>query len=59
MIGILFHKQRRVGKAVSYEKLFPLMIEKDISNVELQRRTGFFGNILIQLERNYYISMEE
>lgn len=44
--------------AVSYKKLFHLMIEKDISNVELQRRAGFSGNILTRLKRNHYISME-
>lgn len=27
--------------AVGYKKLFHLMIEKDISNVELQRRADF------------------
>ncbi len=44
--------------AVSYKKLFHLMIEKEISNVELQRRAGFSGNILTRLKRNHYISME-
>lgn len=33
--------------AVSYKKLLHLMIEKDISNVELQRIVGFSGNIYI------------
>ena len=44
--------------AVSYKKLFHLMIEKDISNVELQRRSGFSGNILTRLKRNNYVSLE-
>ena len=44
--------------AVSYKKLFHLMIEKDISNVELQRRAGFSGNILTRLKRNNYVSLE-
>lgn len=44
--------------AVSYKKLFHLMIEKDISNVELQRRAGFSGNILTRLKRNSYVSLE-
>jgi DNA-binding Xre family transcriptional regulator len=43
---------------VSYKKLFHLMIEKDISNVELQRRAGFSGNILTRLKRNSYVSLE-
>ena len=44
--------------AVSYKKLFHLMIEKDISNVELQRKAGFSGNILTRLKRNSYVSLE-
>ncbi len=44
--------------AVSYKKLFHLMIEKNISNVELQRRAGFSGNILTRLKRNNYVSLE-
>lgn len=44
--------------AISYKKLFHLMIEKDISNVELQRRAGFSGNILTRLKRNSYVSLE-
>ena len=44
--------------AVSYKKLFHLMKEKDISNIELQRSAGFSGNILTRLKRNNYISME-
>jgi putative transcriptional regulator len=44
--------------AVSYKKLFHLMIEKGISSVELQRRAGFSGNILTRLKRNNYVSLE-
>jgi DNA-binding Xre family transcriptional regulator len=44
--------------AVSYKKLFHMMIEKDISNVELQRRAGFSGNILTRLKRSSYVSLE-
>lgn len=44
--------------AVNYKKLFHLMIEKNISNVELQRRAGVSGNILTRLKRNSYVSLE-
>lgn len=44
--------------AVSYKKLFHMMKEKDISNIELQRSAGFSGNILTRLKRNHYISLE-
>lgn len=48
----------RYEMAVSYKKLFHLMIEKDISNVELQRKAGFSGNIITRLKRNSYVSLE-
>ena len=44
--------------AVNYKKLFHLMIEKDISNSDLQRMAGFSGNILTRLKRNRYVSLE-
>lgn len=44
--------------AVSYKKLFHLMIEKDISNTTLQNKAGFSGNILTRLRCNRYISIE-
>ena len=34
------------------------MIEKDISNSDLQRMAGFSGNILTRLKRNRYVSLE-
>ncbi|MBR1634675.1 MAG: helix-turn-helix transcriptional regulator [Lachnospiraceae bacterium] len=44
--------------AVSYKRLFHLMIEKNITNSELQKRAGFSGNIITRLKRNRYISLE-
>lgn len=44
--------------AVNYKKLFHLIIEKDISNSDLQRMAGFSGNILTRLKRNRYVSLE-
>lgn len=44
--------------AVSYKKLFHMMIEKEISNVELQQKAGFSANIVTRLKRNDYISLE-
>ena len=44
--------------AVNYKKLFHLMIEKDLSNSDLQRKAGFSGNILTRLKRNRYVSLE-
>lgn len=44
--------------SVSYKKLFHLLIEKDISNKELQHMCGFSGNIMTRIRRNGYISLE-
>ncbi|NLZ53201.1 MAG: helix-turn-helix transcriptional regulator [Thermoanaerobacteraceae bacterium] len=44
--------------AVSYKKLFHLMIEKDITAPQLQKQAGFSGNILTRLRRNSYVSLE-
>lgn len=44
--------------AVSYKKLFHLMIEKNITNAQLQKKAGFSANIITRLKRNGYISLE-
>ena len=44
--------------AVSYKKLFHLMIEKNISNMELQKLAGFSANIITRMKREQYISLE-
>ena len=44
--------------AVSYKKLFHLLIEKDMTNAELQRHADFSANIITRLKRNGYISLE-
>ena len=44
--------------AVSYKKLFHLLIEKDMSNAQLMEQAGFSANIITRLKRNEYVSME-
>lgn len=44
--------------AVSYKKLFHMMIEKDMTNAELQQKAGFSANIITRLKRGGYISLE-
>ena len=44
--------------AVSYKKLFHLMIDRDISNAELMERANFSPNIITRLKRDNYISLE-
>mgnify|MGYP000983015197 CR=1 FL=1 len=34
--------------AVSYKKLFSLLIEKEMSNADLQKQAGFSANIRLQ-----------
>ena len=44
--------------AVSYKKLFHLMIEKKMTNSQLQKQAGFSANIITRLKRDEYISLE-
>ncbi|MCI6869197.1 MAG: helix-turn-helix transcriptional regulator [Selenomonadales bacterium] len=44
--------------AVSYKKLFHLLIEKDMTNAQLMKQAGFSANIITRLKRNEYVSME-
>lgn len=44
--------------AVCYDKLFYLMIDKKISNVQLKDMAGVSANIITRLKRDEYISTE-
>lgn len=44
--------------AISYKKLFHLLIEKNITSSQLQQKAGFSGNIMTRMKRNQYISLE-
>ena len=44
--------------AVSYKRLFHLMIEKGMTNAQLQQKAGFSANIITRLKRHGYISLE-
>lgn len=43
--------------AVCYERLWELLVKKNMKKIELQHRSGISGNILAKLGRNEYISM--
>ena len=47
-----------VKMAVSYKKLFHLLIEKDMTNAQLQQQAGFSANIITRIKRNGYISLD-
>lgn len=44
--------------AVSYKKLFHLLIEKDMTTAQLQQRAGFSANIITRMKRNAYLSLD-
>ena len=44
--------------AVSYKKLFHLMIDKGMTNAELMEKAGFSANIITRIKRDNYISLD-
>ena len=44
--------------AVSYKKLFHLLIDKGMSNAELMEKAGFSANIITRIKRDNYISLD-
>lgn len=44
--------------AVSYKRLFHLLIEKDITTTQLQQQAGFSANIITRMKRNGYLSLD-
>lgn len=44
--------------AISYNKLWKLLIDKKMKKIELQRGSGISGNVLSRLSKDESISME-
>ena len=44
--------------AVTYKKLFHLLIDRGIQAAELTEQAGFSANILTRLRRDQYVSLE-
>jgi putative transcriptional regulator len=44
--------------AVRYNKLFKLLIDKEMTNAELAEKAGVSANIITRLKRNRYVSLE-
>ena len=44
--------------AVTYKKLFHLLIDRGISASELTEQAGFSANILTRLRRDQYVSLD-
>ena len=44
--------------AVSYNKLWKLLIDKKMKKTEMQRLAGISGNVLSRMGKDEYVSME-
>lgn len=44
--------------AISYNKLWKLLIDKKLKKIELQRGSGISGNVLSRLSKDESVSME-
>ena len=44
--------------AVSYKRLFHLMIDKGMTNAELIEKGGFSANIITRLKRANYVALD-
>ena len=44
--------------AVSYKKLFHLLIDKGMTNAELMEKGGFSANIITRLKRNNNVALD-
>ena len=44
--------------AVTYKKLFHLLIDKGMTNAELMEKAGFSANIIRRIKRDNYISLD-
>lgn len=44
--------------AVSYKRLFHLMIDKGVANAELMEKAGFSANIITRLKRDHYVALD-
>lgn len=44
--------------AVSYKKLFHMLVDRDMTAVQLQQQAGYSANITTRLKKNSYVSLE-
>ena len=44
--------------AVCYDKLFHIMIDRKITNVQLKKMAGISANIITRLKRDEYVTIE-
>ena len=44
--------------SVSYNRLWKMLIDKNMKRIEMQHLTGISGNILARMGKNQYVSIE-
>ena len=44
--------------AITYKKLFHLLIDREMTPAQLQKKAGYSANISARLRRDYYVSLE-
>lgn len=44
--------------AVTYKKLFHLLIDKGMTDAELMEKAGFSANIIARIKRDNYVSLD-
>ena len=44
--------------AVTYKKLFHMLIDRNMTPAQLQQEAGYSANISTRLRRDYYVSLE-
>ena len=44
--------------AVTYKKLFHMLIDRDMTTLQLVEKAGFSANIITRLKRDEYVSLE-
>lgn len=44
--------------AITYKKLFHMLIDRDMTPAQLQKEAGYSANISTRLRRDHYVSLE-
>ena len=44
--------------AITYKKLFHLLIDREMTPAQLRKEAGYSANISTRLRRDYYVSLE-
>ena len=44
--------------AITHKKLFHMLIDREMTPAQLQKKAGYSANISTRLRRDYYVSLE-